>query len=66
MPRVVLFDLFNTLVPGGADEERAAVARTMGVDLGVDPDTYASLFYQSYRDRFGRTPGLCATHRAHA
>jgi putative hydrolase of the HAD superfamily len=52
MPRVVLFDLFNTLVPGGADEERAAMARAMGVDLGVDPDTYASLFYQSYRERY--------------
>jgi putative hydrolase of the HAD superfamily len=64
MPRVVLFDLFNTLVPGGADEERAAVARAMGVDLGVDPDTYASLFYQSYRERYvGALGDLEATVR---
>jgi putative hydrolase of the HAD superfamily len=65
MPRAVLFDLYNTLVPGGTDTERRAVGRAMGSDLGVDPDRYADLYHAAYPQRFlGAFGDLEATVRA--
>jgi putative hydrolase of the HAD superfamily len=52
MPRAVLFDLYNTLVPGGTEAERRAVTRAMGTDVGVDPEVYADLFHRMYPQRF--------------
>ena len=52
MPRAVLFDLYNTLVPGGTDTMRHETARLMGADLGIDPDTYADLYQRTYPERF--------------
>lgn len=51
MPGAVLFDLYNTLVPGGADDTRHDSARSMGADLGIDGDTYADLFHRTYPER---------------
>jgi len=51
MPRAVLLDLYNTLVPGGTDAERAEVAQAMGADLGVDPGIYADLYFRAYPQR---------------
>jgi putative hydrolase of the HAD superfamily len=65
MPRAVLLDLYNTLVAGGTDAERRAVSRTMGADLGVDPDRYADLYHAVYPQRFvGAFGDLEATVRA--
>jgi putative hydrolase of the HAD superfamily len=52
MPRAILFDLYNTLVPGGSDTMRHETARLMGADLGIDPDTYAHLYQRTYPERF--------------
>ena len=46
----ILFDLFNTLVPG-ADDERSATVRQMGADLGVDPEKFGELVVETWRDR---------------
>ena len=65
MSRAVLFDLYNTLVPGGTEAQRRAVAATMGTDLGVDPDIFADLFRQMYPQRvIGAFGDLEATIRA--
>jgi putative hydrolase of the HAD superfamily len=47
---VILFDLYNTLVPS-RDTNREAVTRAMGADLGVDPDAYQRLFLTLWRER---------------
>jgi putative hydrolase of the HAD superfamily len=57
MPRAVLFDLYNTLVPGGTAEERTAVAAAMGTDLGVDSEIYVSLYQATYPQRILGTFG---------
>jgi putative hydrolase of the HAD superfamily len=44
MPRAVLFDLFNTLIPGGDDGTRDAALATMARVLGVDPTAYIAAF----------------------
>jgi putative hydrolase of the HAD superfamily len=65
MRRAVLFDLFNTLVPGGTDAERRTVSREMGRVLGLDPDAYADAFRASWPERFvGGLGDLAATVRA--
>lgn len=46
----ILFDLFNTLIPG-ADEQRAATVRQMGADLGVDPEKFGEVVVEAWRDR---------------
>jgi putative hydrolase of the HAD superfamily len=51
MPRAVLFDLFNTLVPGGTDEERATTTAAMGADLEVDPEAFTAAWYASWPER---------------
>ncbi len=50
MARGILFDLFNTLVPGG-NTGRAATVRRMGAAVGVDPDLFARSFVESWRER---------------
>lgn len=42
MPRAVLFDLFDTLVPAGTEAEHTATEAAMGIDLGVDPVAFAA------------------------
>jgi putative hydrolase of the HAD superfamily len=65
MRRAVLFDLFNTLVPGGTDAQRRAVTGAMGAALGVDPDAYARAFHGSWPERFvGGLGDLTGTVRA--
>jgi putative hydrolase of the HAD superfamily len=46
----VLIDLYNTLVPGG-DDGRAAMARLMGEDLGLDPGDFASVVVEAWPER---------------
>lgn len=66
MIRGIVFDLFNTLVPGG-DYGRAATVRRMGAELGVDPDKFAKNFIESWRDRMtGALGGLEAQCRTFA
>lgn len=63
--RAVLFDLFNTLVPGGTDPERRAVTRAMAAELGVPPEAYADAFHDSWPARFvGALGDLAGTIRA--
>lgn len=50
-PRAVLFDLFNTLIPGGAPAERDAVSRAMAADLGVAPDEFVRLYRRTFDER---------------
>jgi putative hydrolase of the HAD superfamily len=62
--RAVLFDLYNTLVPGGSFRQRWSVGLAMGRVLGVDPDAYARAFHESWPDRFvGRLGDLTASVR---
>lgn len=49
--RAVLFDLFNTLVPGGSREERDTVSRLMAETLRVDPDALADLVRDTFDAR---------------
>ena len=55
LPRVavhaVLFDLFNTLIPGGGPAERDAVSHAMARDLGVDPEEFARVYVSTYDER---------------
>lgn len=63
-PRAVLFDLFNTLVPGGTPVERDRVSHAMAGVLGVDPLLLADLIRQSFDDRTrGRLGDLTETVR---
>ncbi|MDQ2852981.1 MAG: HAD family hydrolase [Actinomycetota bacterium] len=50
-PRAVLFDLFNTLIPGGSRQERDTVSQVMAQTLGVDPDAMADLVRNTFDDR---------------
>ena len=49
--RAVLFDLHDTLVPSGHPAEHDAVARAMGADLGVDPESFAAAVAETYDER---------------
>jgi putative hydrolase of the HAD superfamily len=51
MPRAVLFDLFNTLIPGGDDGTRDAALATMAGVLGVDPTVYVAAFNSTWSAR---------------
>jgi putative hydrolase of the HAD superfamily len=51
MPRAVLFDLFNTLIPGGDDGTRDAALATMAGVLGVDPAAYTAAFNRAWPAR---------------
>lgn len=57
----VLFDLFHTLVPGGSDAHRQAVAKAMGAALGVDPEKYVRAFHESWPERFAGSLGDLAS-----
>ncbi|GHJ46092.1 hypothetical protein Cs7R123_34340 [Catellatospora sp. TT07R-123] len=48
---VVLFDLFQTLVPDRPQAARDEVSRQMGRALGVDADAFAVLFRGTMRER---------------
>lgn len=50
-PKAVLFDLFNTLVPGGGRDQRDGVAALMAVELGVDPRGLAELIRDTFDAR---------------
>lgn len=52
MRRAVLFDLFNTLVPGGTDGLRESVLTRMAGILRVDPAAYVKAFADSWPVRF--------------
>lgn len=61
-PRAILFDLFNTLIPGGSRNERDKVSQRMAEALGVDPDALADLVRDTFDDRTrGRFGDLRAT-----
>lgn len=49
--RAVLFDLHDTLIPSGHPAEHDAVARSMGADLGVDPDAFAAVVAETFDER---------------
>jgi putative hydrolase of the HAD superfamily len=51
MPRAALFDLFNTLVPGGDDGTRDAALATMAGVLGVDLAAYIAAFNRTWPAR---------------
>ncbi|HEV7710023.1 MAG TPA: HAD-IA family hydrolase [Asanoa sp.] len=54
MPRTaVVFDLFNTLVPG-ADGARDRVLEEMAVVVGVDPAAFVRAHHESWPDRLVR------------
>jgi putative hydrolase of the HAD superfamily len=55
--RVVLFDLFGTLVPGGSGHERDAVSRLIANDFDVDPEEFATLVRATYDERMRGTLG---------
>jgi putative hydrolase of the HAD superfamily len=50
--RAVVFDLFDTLVPGGARSARDALSRQMAEDLGVDGGRFVTVFKGSFRRRW--------------
>jgi putative hydrolase of the HAD superfamily len=52
MRRAVLFDMFNTLVPGGTDGDREIVNNEIAAVLGVDPDAYNHAFHAASHERF--------------
>lgn len=63
-PKAVLFDLFNTLVPGGTRSERDEVSRRMADVLGVEPDLLADLIRRTFDARTrGRLGDLTETIR---
>jgi putative hydrolase of the HAD superfamily len=55
--RVLLFDLFGTLVPGGSAEERDAVSLLIANDFGVDPEEFVTLVRATYDERMHGTLG---------
>lgn len=65
MRRAVLFDLFNTLVPGGMDGLWQRVRHQMAEVLGVDPDAYLDVFTATWPERFvggmGDLPSMIRT-----
>lgn len=65
MRRAVLFDLFNTLVPGGSDGDRTAVNNEIARVLEVDPVAYNRVFFAASHERFvGALGDLAGTIRA--
>ena len=61
-PKAVLFDLFNTLVPGGTRAQRDEVSRRMAEVLGVEPTPLADLIRRTFDDRTrGRLGDLSET-----
>jgi putative hydrolase of the HAD superfamily len=63
--RAVVFDLFNTLIPGGTDAERRRVTLAMAEVLEVPPVAYADAFHSSWPERFvGSLGDLAGTIRA--
>lgn len=63
--RAVVFDLYNTLLPGGSRDARDACSREMAHALGVDPQHFADLFRASASERFrGELGDLAQTLRA--
>lgn len=61
----MLFDLFNTLVPGGEHGARVTVNDQMAAVLGVDADRYSREFFAASHERFiGAFGDLAATVRA--
>jgi putative hydrolase of the HAD superfamily len=64
MPRAVLFDLFNTLVPGGDNGERDLAYTRMAAVLGVNRAAYRQAFEDSWPERStGKLGDLSATIR---
>jgi putative hydrolase of the HAD superfamily len=68
MPRAVLFDLFNTLIPGGDDGTRNTALATMAGLLGVDPAAYIAAFNRTWPARHtgamgGVSEEICAVAR---
>lgn len=55
--RAVIFDLFDTLVPGGSRTARDAVSHLMADDLGVDREQFAALFRDAFRQRWDGSLG---------
>jgi putative hydrolase of the HAD superfamily len=59
--RAVVFDLFNTLVPGGTDGDRVSVNDQIAAVLGVDAEAYNLAFFAASHERFvgafGDLPG---------
>jgi putative hydrolase of the HAD superfamily len=62
---VILFDLFNTLIPGGDDGIREAVGAEMAADLGVPPAAFARLTRDTWPERstgaLGDLPAMLRT-----
>ena len=62
--RAVLFDLFNTLIPGGSRDQRDKTSLLMAGELGVDPIGLADLVRDTFDDRTrGRLGDLSTTVR---
>ena len=55
MGRAILFDLFNTLLPGG-DGDRVATNHAIAADLGLDTEKFQALMVETWRERM--TGGL--------
>jgi putative hydrolase of the HAD superfamily len=51
-PHAIIFDLFDTLVPGGSRASRDAVSHAMAEDLGVNRARFTELFKGSFRERW--------------
>lgn len=63
--RVVLSDLYGTLVAGGSGHERDAVSRLIASDFGVDPEGFATLVRATYDERMRGTLGDLRETLAH-
>jgi putative hydrolase of the HAD superfamily len=65
----VIFDLYDTLVPGGARALRDGVSAAMAADLGVDPHAFAERVRASFderaRGRLGDLPSTIAVLAEH-
>jgi putative hydrolase of the HAD superfamily len=65
MRRAVIFDLFNTLVPGGSVGDRTTVNHEIAAVLGVDGEAYDQAFAAASYERFvGAFGDLADTIRA--
>ena len=59
---MVLFDLFDTLIPGGSTAQRDAVSHQIAKVLSVDPGGFAALMRDPFDDRMrGRLGGVRET-----
>jgi putative hydrolase of the HAD superfamily len=63
--RIVLFDLFGTLVPGGSGRERDDVSRLIANDFDVDSEQFAALIRATYDERMRGTLGDLRETLAH-